>query len=228
MSELQRYVNALFAHYRDTKQIKDLKEEILGNLEARKTDLMAAGADEAEAISKAKQSITSADGLIDGNKEIFINQLWREWLQWVLIYLLSACIVSVPMLLFHIGTPLSTLLFLAAALAGILYLRFNSKAFGVHFEKRTYISLPRVRRIRNLVWIFWAAFTLMYTAATTAMYFGSNIWFSRRVSIDGPYQLAVVLILYAVPFFTVILPLAVHKIPSLVLKYEVQSNEETE
>lgn len=228
MNELRNYVDSLFAHYRETKQIKELKEEILGNLEARKVDLIALGTSEAEAIAQAEQSITSIDGLIDGNKEIYRNQFWKEWLQWVLIYLINACIVSIPMRMVHIGTSLSTLLFFAAILVGAIYIRSNSQAYSRKLNKKAYVNLGHIERIRNIIWFFWGVFTLVYSAATTALYFGSNIWFSRSISINGPYELAVIVIFYAVPFFTVIIPLSANKMPGLVLKYEVQNNEETE
>lgn len=226
MNELREYVNSLFSHYKETKQIKELKEEIFGNLQARRVDLISAGLSEADAIKQVKQSITSIDGLIDGNKEFYSYQLWREWIQWILIYLISACIISIPMLMVHIGTPVSALLFLTAIMTGILYICYGRKEERRHLNKKSYVNLKYLDKIRKIIWIFWIAFTLVYSAATTALYFGSNIWFARRVSINGPYELAVIIILYAVPFFTIILPLAVNKIPCLVLKYEVQNDEE--
>lgn len=226
MNELNNYVNSLFSHYRETKQIKELKEEIFGNLQSRKDDLVLAGLNETEAIERVKQSITSIDGLIDGNKEIYIYQFRRELLQWALIYLISACIISIPMLMVHIGTPASTLLFLTAIITGIIYIRYSSKGHGHRLNEKSYVSLKHFYKIRKMIWIFWIAFAFVCSAATTALYFGSNIWFARRVSINGPYELAVIVILYAVPFFTVILPLVVNKMPGLALKYEVQDNEE--
>ena len=225
MDELRNYVNFLFAHYMETKQIKELKEEILSNLEARTADMVSAGIGEAEAVEQAKQSISSIDELIDGNKKIYICQFRLEWLQWILIYLISACIVSIPMLMFHIGALASTLLFLAVIITAILYIYFISQKHRHTDHELAYVNLEHIKKIRKMVWLFWIAFTLVCSAATTAMYFGSNIWFARRVSINGPYELAVIIILYAVPFFTVVIPLSVNKMPALVFKYEVQNNE---
>ncbi len=226
MNELRDYVNSLFIGHRKTAQTKDLKEEIYGNLEARKADLISLGTTEAEAIEQAKNSITSIEGLIDGNKEVYIYQFRRELLQWSLIYLISACIIMMPMLMVHIGTPFSTLGFLITIITGIVYIRFSAKGRKSHLNDRTYVNLTHYERIRKLFWAFWAAFVLVYTAAITAMYFGSNIWFSRKVSISGPNELAVIVIIYAVPFFTIIIPLIVNKIPGLIVKYEVHNDEE--
>lgn len=226
MNELSDYVNLLFSGYKKTTKIKDLKEEIYGNLEARKADLIFLGTSEAEAIEQAKNSITSIEGLIDGNKEVYIYQFRRELLQWALIYLISACIVMIPLLMVNIGTPLSTLGFLITIITGIKYAHYSVKGHRCHLSDKAYVNLTHYERIRKLFWFFWAAFALAYTAAITALYFGSNIWFSRRVSISGPNELAVIVIVYAVPFFSIVIPLIVNKMPGLILKYEVQKDEE--
>lgn len=226
MNELRDYVNSLFIGHKKTAQIKDLTEEIYGNLEARKADLISLGTSEAEAIEQAKNSITSIEGLIDGNKEVYIYQFRRELLQWALIYLISACIVMIPMLMVHIGTPLSTLGFLITIITGIIYICFSGKGHRRHLNDRTYVNLTHYEQIRKLIWLFWAAFALVYAATMTGLYFGSDIWFSRRISISGPNELAVLVIVYALPLFAIVIPLIVNKTPSLILKYEVQNDEE--
>lgn len=186
--------------------------------------MLSQGLNEQQALKNAKQSITSVGGLIEGNKKVELYSMRRELLQWALIYLITACIVAVPMLMVRIGTPLSTLLFLTTIVVGIIYARSGAKA---HRHDRTgYVSYSHYRKLSKLVWIFWAIFALVYCTATTGMYFGSNIWFSRKVSIDGPYELAVLIILYSFPFFTLVLPLVFQKVPALILKYEVGNDEE--
>lgn len=46
MDELRAYVDALFARRGDTPENRDLKEEIYGNLAARRDDLIAQGVPE--------------------------------------------------------------------------------------------------------------------------------------------------------------------------------------
>jgi hypothetical protein len=50
MSELNRYVDGLFSGYKENHQIEDLKAEILGNLEAKRADLVFSGLNESDAI----------------------------------------------------------------------------------------------------------------------------------------------------------------------------------
>lgn len=78
MNELRDYVDSLFIGHRKTAQTRDLKEEIYGNLEARKADLISLGTSEAKAMEQAKNSITSIEGLIDGNKEVDCQQKTKQ------------------------------------------------------------------------------------------------------------------------------------------------------
>lgn len=51
MTDLQKYVDSLFRHQQLTPEIKDLKEEILSNMIAKRDDLIAQGM-EAEIATK--------------------------------------------------------------------------------------------------------------------------------------------------------------------------------
>ncbi len=54
MSGLTEYVETLFQHQHLTPEVKDLKEEILSNMIAKRDDLIAQGMDEEIATAKAK------------------------------------------------------------------------------------------------------------------------------------------------------------------------------
>lgn len=61
MNELRMYVEHLFQGKVLTAENIELKEEIYGNLVARYEDLLSEGVDEAEALARTKESITSLD-----------------------------------------------------------------------------------------------------------------------------------------------------------------------
>lgn len=65
MDELKAHVDKLFERYRSTSETRELKEEILGNMAAKRDDLMAQGESEAVATQRAVESLTSLDGLVD-------------------------------------------------------------------------------------------------------------------------------------------------------------------
>lgn len=65
MNELERHVEKLFRHQPDTPETRELREEILSNLQAKREDLLAQGMDERAATEAAKRDIPSVDNLID-------------------------------------------------------------------------------------------------------------------------------------------------------------------
>ncbi len=226
MKELEAYVNRLFIKYPKTKSINELKAEILSNLEAKKADLMAGGLDENTAIQKAKDSITSIDALIDGNKTIYINQYRLELLQQSLLYLLIAWIITIPFTLFQRFLTLNLLLFFFVLAVGTAYLLNKTNKSETYLEKRQYVNINHYLKMKRTVWLIWGIFVALCTIAITGLYFGSNLWFSRPVHIEGPYIFALMVTRYLAPFVSIIIPLIIHQVPKLLMKYEAGENDE--
>ncbi|CAM3367401.1 hypothetical protein EDM52_09795 [Brevibacillus invocatus] len=229
MKPLQQHVDQLFRRYaKDTSdQIQDLKREVLSNLEAKVADLTANGVEQREAIRQAVQSITSVDHLIDRNRNIFVFSYCLEFVQITLLYLLIAWIIVLPLQIIHMGGMLHLLLLISIAVVGLLYItlliikRMNP---GI-MQKTAVLDLQAAFRFRKIGWLIWGLFVLVWLLFTTALEFGSNIWFWRQVKIGGPYQFAVLAVRYALPFFSVILPMLLHVSPKLIMKYEVHEDE---
>lgn len=216
------HVDFLFRKYPINKHIKELKEEILGNLESKKADLIAEGLDEDTAVTQAKQSITTIDYLIDGNRRIYINQYMVELLQWVLIYLLVSWIITIPLQIGIEGNTLSFFLFCIAIIVGVIYLTRSKNDLSA----TKYVNTASFVKWKKYVWIIWGLFFLAATLYTTALNFGSNIWFSRPIYINGPYQFAIVAIKFILPIVTIQIPLLVNKAFKLLDKYEVSDLDE--
>ena len=228
MSKLSRYVDELFAKYKKNRGIDELKTEVLGNLEAKKEDLIASGKSEAEAVKIAKESITNIDFMIDGNKRVCSCRMKLEFLQQSLIVLLIAWILTVPLLIFHIGFFANILLTAAAAVGIIYYIFYLAKLKGHQnlLYKMGYVNIKAARETKNAIWILWAAVTVLIELSVTAMRFGSNIWFSRHISIDGPSEFASLLITYFIPLLTIVIPIIAGIPLKLIPKYEVGENNE--
>lgn len=228
MDPLQQHVQVLFRKYnRDaSKQIEELKHEVLSNLEAKVADLTAGGMDREEAIAQATASITSVEHLIDDNRSVYVSQYSVEYVQIALLYALIAWIVSMPLRVVGIGEGINLLLLVISVLIGVAYMVLLVLVREPGFrEKRAFLNIRFAYDLRKKGWWLWAVFMLVSVLYTTAVRFGSNIWFWREVQISGPYQLAEMAIPYILPFFTLIVPLLLHVSPKLMMKYEVDVNE---
>jgi len=226
MSELKSYVDNLFKKYEKSNQVNELREEILINLEAKKEDLIKQGVDEKIAIEQSKKSIISVDNLIEGNKLVAIDKLKIECLQWSLIYLIVTWIITIPIGIFNTGFVISFLLIASIVIIGITYIMTLKRGRILHISKNRYVNYFVLKKVKNLIWILWLLFIVLSILTTTAVYFGSNMWFSRPIKIDGPYAFGLILIRYLMPFLTVIIPLFYNKFFILINKYEVGEKNE--
>lgn len=229
MKPLQQHVDQLFRRYaKDTSdQIQDLKREVLSNLEAKVADLTANGVEQREAIRQATQSITSVDHLIERTRTIYVFSYCLEFVQITLLYLLIAWMIVLPLQVIHMGENLHLLLLISIAVVGLLYitLLIIKKVKPGLLQKTAVLDLQAAVRFRKIGWLMWGLFILVWLVFTTALEFGSNIWFGHPVKIGGPYQFAVLAVRYALPFFSVLLPMLLHVSTKLIMKYEVREDE---
>ena len=228
MNSLENHVDSMFRKYKENKQIKELKNEVLSNLRAKVEDLIESGMEQNEAVNKAKESISSIDYLIDGNRKVYLNKYKLEYIQIVLLYSIIAWIVTIPFEIIGIGLMLNKILFIFSIIMGIWYFILNSKKELEYYNFKSFINIQVAGKRRKIVWIVWTLFIVVSSLYTTAIRFGSNLWFSRPVNISGPYQFAEVAIRYFIPFISIIIPLVVNIAPKLILRYEVGEEDENQ
>jgi magnesium-transporting ATPase (P-type) len=115
---------------------------------------------------------------------------------------------------------------LRSIVIGIFYTILNRKVKSEDFKQKVFVNLEAIFKLRKLTWIIWIFFIIVSTLYTTAIRFGSNIWFSTAISITGPYQFAELAVRYLLPFLSVTIPLIVNALPKLISRYEVGEHNE--
>lgn len=225
METLQQYVDSLFRKYRGSHQVEELKLEVLSNLEARVHDLTSQGMPLEEAVRQAKCNITSVDHLIEDEHTVYRHPFILEYVQLTLLYSVTAWIITLP-LLFAGSVILVNRLFMIITIGlGILYFVLYSKRHSSLMQHTSVMNLRSAMKLRTIGWILWSIYILATTLLTTAIQFGSNIWFGRAVHIDGPYQFAMICIPYLTPLITIVIPLLLHAAPKLILKYKTDGGD---
>lgn len=226
MDRLKTHVDNMFRKYKETEKIKELKAEVLSNLEAKAEDLIANGMDYNEAIEVTMANLGCIDNLIDENREIYINKYKLEYVQILLLYSLIAWILTIPLRLVGLGFFLNIILFICSVTIGSVYMKMNSKRNSEDFKAKAFINLKSSLDTRKTAWIIWILFALVTILSVTAIQFISNLWFSRPISISGPYQFAIIVLRYILPLFTILIPLSLNLAPKLILKYQVGEENE--
>lgn len=213
MTELKEYVDGLFRHQYLTPEVKDLKEEILSNMLAKRDDLISQGLDAVSATEKAKESLSAIDDLIDGNQLTDVGSYRLECMQTVLLNCIIFWIGSLPLLL--IGYPLFCYMgILFVIISGCVYLAGRKPLYNTV----AFLSVTASKRRRKTVWIIWGLFFFVTAGTIAALTFGSNIWFNRPVEIDGPYQMANIALRFYKPLLTILIPITFNSFTRLLLK----------
>lgn len=202
MMEIKEYVDELFRHQHITPEVKDLKEEILSNMLAKRDDLISQGFDADRATEKAKESLSTIDCLIDGNQLTDIRMYHLECVQTMLLNSILFWIFSLP-LLFTGYALFSYMGSMLVILFGCNYLwRKNKNTGGLVF-----LSLTASKRRQKVAWIVWTLFFLVAVGTMAALTFGSDVWFGRPLNISGPYQMANIAVRFYLPLLTVMIPI---------------------
>lgn len=215
MDELRAYVDALFAHRGDTPENRDLKEEIYGNLAARRDDLIAQGVPASEAVRATKAQLPSLDGVLGTGVRVRAQQ-WRAGrMQSLLLASMILWVLTIPLLLVR-GQISCLAAFVLAAVLGVWYL---CSLRGESCVTMT-VDAAQLRRQSRAVWLVWGVCFAVCVATVSAVMFSSNVWFSRPVRIDGPYALGVMASPYYLALSTVVFPIAVGRFPRLIAQCE--------
>lgn len=218
--DLEIFVDRLFANQRKTKEVVELKNEVLSNLEARVTDYMENGMEYQSAISLAIDNIEDIEALIDDNQKVYSYRFRYDLVQSALIYSLLAWIVTIPARFLPSGIGVNTLLLCVVVFTGAVYLSMSRHL--KRYEKQTrIINAGKLAKWSKGAWWLWSIFIVVVSMYTFVIQYGSDLWFGRALRIDGPYSFYETVMRYAIPMTSAIIPLLIQKACKLTLQLEV-------
>ena len=225
MNSIRGHVDKMFGKYPQTEETAELKEEVIGNLEAEIEDMQMNGISFEEAFRVSIEKVPSLDGLIEGVVFVDNRKVVFDMLQWTLIYTLIAWILTIPLNIIGHFRKVAWLLLLIIIVIGSAYLvlYFTRDLF---LNGRTSVDLFKVARMKKAIWIIWCVFMLIAWGGVTGLTFGSNIWFSSPISINGPYEFANIAVAYLLPLITVIIPLLANRLETTIEKHEESGQNE--
>ena len=219
-------MDKMFAKYPKTDETTDLKEEVIGNLEAEIEDLQKNGISFEEAFRVSIEKVSSLDGLIEGVKFVDTRKLVFDMFQWTLIYTLIAWILTIPLnIIGHFRKITWLLLLMIIVIGGIYLVLFITR--DLFLNGRISVDLFKVARVKKTIWIIWGVFLLIAWGGVTGLTFGSNLWFSNPISINGPYEFATIAATYLLPLITIIIPMLVNRLEIYVEQHEESGTNET-
>ncbi|MGG3282037.1 permease prefix domain 1-containing protein [Paenibacillus solani] len=220
-NDLEIFVERLFANQRKTKEVVELKNEVLSNLEARVSDYLENGMEYQSAISLAIHNIDDIETLIDDNQKVYSYRLRYELVQSTLIYSLLAWICTIPFRFVASGIWANMLFLCIVILSGALYLSMSRHL--KRYDKQTgIINAGKLAKWRKWAWSLWGVFIMVMWAYTFIIQFGSDVWFGRELRIQGPYSFYATFVPYAIPLTSILIPLLIRKASKLTTQLEVK------
>ncbi|MEK5037845.1 hypothetical protein [Sporosarcina sp. FSL K6-3457] len=225
MNDVRKHIDRRFAKYPKTDETLELKEEVIGNIEAEIEDLQSYGHSFEEAFRISIGQMAKLDGLIDGVKSVRLSNVLMEVMQWTLIYTLIAWIITIPLSIFYEFRRISWALFGVIIVIGLSYLIYY-KIRKLLSRDYVQVNLYKIAAVRKYVWITWSLYIVATWGIITATLFGSNIWFGRPIPIDGPYEFATSSVMYVSPIITIIVPLLMNKLQKIIIKQGEDSPDE--
>lgn len=233
MKELERYVKQLFRQQADTAEMRDLKEEILSNMQAQKADLMAQGLSEDEAIRQVKNSLPSLDGLVEDQQLTWVDRYHTDCLRAMLLTSIVYWILILPTQV--LSWAQSNWFFQAKwyLLFGMVITLILAVAYWIqkslHQDRAERRAISECRRKVALVWKFWGALVAVILLTEIGVYWASDIWFHRPLHlphINGPWSLAVTLLPFYLLALTALVPLTAAQFPKMLQKQRKEPDDE--
>ena len=213
MIDLQKYIDGLFRHQRLTPEVKDLKEEILSNMIAKRDDLIAQGLSAEKATEKAKESLSAIDYLIDGNQLTDVGKYHLECMQTLLLNCIIFWIFSLPLLFTHYALT-SYIGLLCVIISGCAYILSKDKKENVI----AFLLLSASEHRKKVAWTIWSAFFLVAVGTMAALTFGSDIWFGRPLILPRSEPRANIAVRFHLPLLTIIIPITISSFSKILLK----------
>ncbi|KOR82257.1 permease prefix domain 1-containing protein [Paenibacillus solani] len=222
-NDLEIFVERLFANQRKTKEVVELKNEVLSNLEARVSDYLENGMEYQSAISLAIHNIDNIETLIDDNQKVYSYRLRYELVQSTLIYSLLAWICTIPFRFVANGIWANMLFLCIVILSGAAYLSMSRHL--KRYDKQTaIINAGKLAKWCKWAWWLWGAFIVVMWAYTFIIQFGSDVWFGRELRIHGPYSFYISFVPYALPLTSIMIPQLIHRASKLTTQLEVKES----
>jgi|GEM_PF-4062946 len=218
MNDLERYVNRRFAKFKHNKEIQELRDEVLVNLQARIDDEMAQGKPYQAAFDLAVESLGNVDLLIEGHQEVARNRFRRGAAQLAVLYSLIPWVITIPLRFFHSGVLANTGWTLVLVITGVVYLVLLWLTRSD--ETTRVINVRKLRNVTKVVWVLWGIYVILSTCFTLGTWFASDIWFHRSIQMTGPYVFASFVVSVVLPFVSVFIPLYFVRVQRLVQEQE--------
>ncbi|MBR5430017.1 MAG: hypothetical protein IK116_05765 [Firmicutes bacterium] len=158
--EFQRYLDLLFADYREAEPARRLRSRMLSEMLQEKERMRAAGMTEKQAVNFILNRLTQ-EARSEGSLLVYGDRFTRDCAWSLLRWCLTGLVFSVPLL--ALGRPLFPILLLAATLLAALWTWRYLPRRAV--EDVAFLSYDSTKKLTHILWIGFAVVLVLLTVA---------------------------------------------------------------
>jgi len=220
MDELQRYVDILFADYRQYQAANKLRIKMLDELLTEKEQYQLQGKTEQEAVHLVLTSLDEFGAPAEGNCLVFKDRYHYTSNTSALLWMIAGLVLTVPLLCFGIVGP-TVIMAVLLAVTMVLWLR---KAGLAQSDEVSFLDMDSLRRNSVKIWLVWALCTVLWCIAASLLHNGVLPF--DMVEYDGLYGKAILFSHYYIPFVFAVIPFWASGRRTIFLKQEVGAEED--
>ena len=216
---LIEYIDILFASYVDSKEVQQLKNDMLVEAEGIFREGLVIGLDEERALLKAQSYL--AERVSEDSSLIYVERFYKGSLESAIMYIISALVLVLPTVIIKsiIGIAICGLLF-ASLLLVVYYLFF---IYNNPSDKLEFYCFEKYQIRRSFVWRVWGISYVVYVFIMCLISFTTESWFSSPIEIMGPIDVALLVARFYAPAVTVMLPVMFPDRDRILFGYEAEN-----
>lgn len=209
--DLQRYLDILFADYRESEPARRLRTKMLDRMLREKERMRAAGMSEKDAVARILNRVGHEDMHGEGSLLIYTDRFARDSAWSLFLWSLTGLVFSVPLL--ALGRPFFPILLLVVTLLAALWAwHFTSKQA---VEDVSFYSSDSTRKLARILWIAFGAQLVLLTVVAFFPPSGAKSYLSV---VNGAVRVA----RFYQPWLLVVFPLWATGLRRLLMKNEVK------
>ncbi len=216
MDDLERYVDILFADYRQYEHAQKLRIAMLNDLLLKKENLQMQGRSESDAIREVLASLDDFGAPAEGNYLVFSDMFRHDEAMSRLLWLIVGVVLSVPTLI--VGQYWLSIVFVLALCICFFLTRKDLR--DMDSNKVNFYDMDELKATSGKYWKYWLIGSVVYLVLAYLWNTG-RLPFIEANFVAGPLGSAQKLFRYYPPLVFMVIPLWAADRPRLLIKNEM-------
>ena len=171
-AELERYVDVLFADYRNSEIAQQQRLKILNDLLLEKEHLQMNGYSESQAVQQVLSTVYSREQTAD-NILVYHQKVTQDIKVSFMLWMLTGTIISVPIMV--LGNYFFTAIFLVLSVLAVFKVLQNPKLTSDNNDELVFYDIDYYKLSNKRIWFIWMAYALLWCIVVSFFQSGADV-----------------------------------------------------